>query len=54
MKWHMAVIVVLALCLCLFCSNPILNNQAHAQGKVAPAAQKITVLSPMGTPPQSS
>ena len=39
------------LLLCLLCSNPILNGQAQAQGKAAPAAQIITVLSPMGTPP---
>jgi hypothetical protein len=44
----MAVITVL--CLSLFCSFPALNNQAQAQGK-APAAQKITVLNPLGTPP---
>jgi hypothetical protein len=51
MKWRMAVAVSVALCLGLVCSHPTLNNQAQAQGKAAPAAYKITVLSPMGTPP---
>jgi hypothetical protein len=50
MKWHRAVVITV-LCLGLFCSFSILNSQAMAQGKVAPAAQKITVLSPLGTPP---
>jgi hypothetical protein len=49
MKWHMAIAAMIVLC--LFCCYPTLNNQAHAQGKAAPAMQKITVLSPMGTPP---
>jgi hypothetical protein len=52
MKWHMAVTGILLLC--LLCSNPILNGQAQAQGKAVPAAQIITVLSPMGTPPPSN
>ena len=51
MKWHMAAAVILALCLCLFYSYPALNSQAQAQGKAAPAAEKITVLNPLGTPP---
>jgi len=50
MKWQRTVIITV-LCLGLFCSFSILNNQAMAQGKAAPAAQKITVLNPMGTPP---
>jgi hypothetical protein len=55
MKWRMSLIVA-ALCLSLFCSFPEMN-QAQAQGKAAPAAkkapaaQKITVLNPLGTPP---
>ena len=51
MNRHLAVAVVVVLCLGLFCSFSTLNNQAQAQGKAAPAEQKITVLSPMGTPP---
>ena len=51
MKQHKAVIVIAVLCLGLFCSFTTLNNQAMAQGKTAPAAQKITVLNPLGTPP---
>ena len=47
----MAVAAIAALCVGLFCSHPILYNQAQAQGKAAPAAYKITVLSPLGTPP---
>ena len=50
MKWHRAAVIAV-LCLGLFCSFSILNSQAMAQGKAAPAAQKITVLNPMGTPP---
>jgi len=45
----MAVAGIVVLCLCLFCSNPSLDSQA--QGKAAPAALKITVLNPLGTPP---
>jgi hypothetical protein len=51
MKWHAAVAVIAVPCLGLFCSYPTLNNQAQAQGKAASVEQKITVLSPMGTPP---
>jgi hypothetical protein len=50
MKWPAAVAVVAVLCLGLFSGYPTLDNQAQAQGN-APAEQKITVLSPMGTPP---
>ncbi len=50
MKWHMAVAVIAVVCLSLFCSYPALN-QVQAQGKTALAAQKITVLNPLGTPP---
>ncbi len=49
MKWHLSACLIAVLCLCLFCSFPAQNNQAQAQGKAA--AQKITVLSPMGKPP---
>jgi hypothetical protein len=51
MNRHLAVGVVVVLCLGLFCNFSTLNDQAQAQGKVASAEQKITVLSPMGTPP---
>jgi hypothetical protein len=51
MKWHAAMVAIAVLCLSLFSSFPTLDNQAHAQGKTAPVAQKITVLNPMGTPP---
>ena len=47
MKWHIAVAVVVVLCLTLFCSYQ--DNQVQAQGKAAQG--KITVLSPMGKPP---
>ena len=51
MKWYVTVAVITVLCLGLFCSFPALN-QAQAQGKkAASAAEKITVLNPMGTPP---
>ena len=49
MKLRIAVIAVL--CVGLFCSFQSISNQVYAQGKAAPAEQKITVLSPMGTPP---
>jgi len=49
MKWRIAICFITALCLSLFCSFPGQNNQAQAQAKSA--AQKITVLSPMGKPP---
>jgi len=49
MKWHIIACLISALCVCLFCSLPFQNDLAQAQGKVA--AQKITVLSPMGKPP---
>jgi len=51
MKWHVAVAVIIALCIGLFCSYPAQSIQAQAKAKVTPAGQKITVLSPMGTPP---
>jgi hypothetical protein len=49
MKWRTSVCLITLMCLGLFCSFPVQNNQAQAQSK--PAAQKITVLSPMGKPP---
>lgn len=49
MKLRTAVIAVL--CMGLACSAGILGSQAHAQGKGAVAMPRITVLSPMGTPP---
>ena len=48
MKLRMAVIAIL--CLGLFCSVSIVQDQTYAQGKKAPEA-KITVLNPLGTPP---
>ena len=51
MNRHLAIAVIAMLCFSLFCSYPDLNNQAQAQGKAASSQQKITVLSPMGTPP---
>jgi hypothetical protein len=51
MKQHKAVVVIAVLCLGLCCSFSNLNDQAMAQGKTAPASQKITVLNPLGTPP---
>jgi hypothetical protein len=51
MKARLTIAVITVLCIGLFCSLPALN-QAQAQGrKAAPAAEKITVLNPMGTPP---
>ena len=47
MKWHVAVALIALLCIGLFCSFPAVQ----AQGNAAPAAQKITVLNPLGTPP---
>ncbi len=48
MKRRTGTCLIALLCLGLFCSFPIQNTQAQAQAK---AAQKITVLSPMGKPP---
>ena len=51
MKARITIAVIAVLCIGLFCSLPALN-QAQAQGKkAASAAEKITVLNPMGTPP---
>jgi hypothetical protein len=55
MKLRVAVIVIL--CIGLFCSVQYFSDQVYAQAKkAAPASKavampKITVLSPMGTPP---
>jgi len=49
MKRQLIVAVTLILCLGLFCSYPILDDKAQAQG--ISGDQKITVLTPMGTPP---
>jgi hypothetical protein len=51
MKRHMAVAVILALCLGLFCSFSALSSRAQTQGDASSAEQKIAVLRPMGTPP---
>jgi hypothetical protein len=51
MKARITIAVIAVLCVGLFCSFPVLD-QAQAQGrKAASAAEKITVLNPMGTPP---
>lgn len=50
MKWHIGASLITVLCLSLFCSLPTQDNQAQAQGKVI--EQKITVLSPVGMPPE--
>jgi hypothetical protein len=47
MKQHKALVVIAVLCLGLFCSYSTLNDQVIA----APAAEKITVLNPLGNPP---
>ena len=47
MKWYISVAVITVLCLGLFCSFPALNEQVQA----APAEEKITVVTPLGTPP---
>ena len=49
MKWRIGVCLITVLCLGLFCGFPTRDNQAQAQAKAA--AEKITVLSPMGKPP---
>jgi hypothetical protein len=51
MNRHFVVAAIAVLCIGLFCSYPYLSSQAQAQGKAAPAEQKITVLSPLGMPP---
>ena len=50
MKWHICVAIIAVLCLGLVCSFPTQNNQAQAQGKTT--EQMITVLSPIGMPPE--
>lgn len=49
MKRHMIAILIVWLCLSLFCICLAQNNPAQAQGKTG--EQKITVLSPVGMPP---
>lgn len=51
MKRYLMIAAIGAICVGLFCSLPAFN-QAQAQGKkAAPAAEKITVLNPLGTAP---
>ena len=50
MKWNLCASLIAVLCLCVFCSLPAQNNLAQAQGKAV--EQQITVLSPMGIPPE--
>jgi hypothetical protein len=47
MNRHISAAVIAVLCLGFVCSLPALSNQAQA----APAEEKITVLTPLGTPP---
>jgi hypothetical protein len=47
MKRYIFAVIIAVLCLGFFCGFPTLNNQAQA----APAEEKITVLTPLGTPP---
>ena len=49
MKWRVGICLVTVLCLGLFCGFTNQDGQVQAQGKTA--AEKITVLSPMGKPP---
>ena len=50
MKWHICVAIIAVLCLGLFCILPIQNSQVQAQDKAA--ERLITVLSPIGIPPE--
>ena len=50
MKRHPAVVLIVVLCLGLFCICSTPGNQVQAQTK-AKAVEKITVLNPMGTAP---
>jgi hypothetical protein len=47
MKRSITVAVMAILCLCFFCSFAALNSQAQA----ASSEEKITVLTPLGSPP---
>lgn len=49
MKLRIAVIALLCIGLC--CGIQVASDQLFAQGKKAAPAEKITVLSPLGTPP---
>ena len=50
MKWHICLAVIAVLCLGLLWSFPTQGNQAQAQGRAN--EQTITVLSPVGIPPE--
>jgi hypothetical protein len=50
MKRRIFSAVTAMLCLGLFCTFPIQSNRARAQGKAV--EQVITVISPMGIPPE--
>ena len=50
MKWHICLAIIAVLCLGLFCSFPSQSNQAQAQGNSD--EQLVTVLSPIGIPPE--
>ena len=50
MKRHTIAVVTVFLCLGLFCIHMVPHNQAQAQVKTG--EQKITVLSPIGIPPE--
>jgi hypothetical protein len=47
MSRHISAAMIAVLCLGVFCSLPALSSQALA----APAEEKITVLTPLGSPP---
>jgi len=51
MKRHPVVAIIVVLCLGLFCSFHNYDSQAQTRDKAVAAAQKITVLNPLGTPP---
>jgi hypothetical protein len=51
MKWRTSVTFITVLALGLLIGNQGLVNQAQAKKKNEPVPEKITVLSPMGTPP---
>jgi len=50
MKRHITVAVMALLCVGFFCSFSALNDQVQA----APAVEKVTVLTPLGSPPSIS
>ncbi len=51
MKWRTTMAVIAILSLCLLFSFSLEQAQAQAKKAAVPAAEKITVLNPLGTPP---